>query len=262
MADQCTILGISYQARSREQTLATLRDWLRGDYSFHFITTPNPEFLVRAVYDKFFRKLLRQSALRLPDGFGLVAAARLLWGVRLRRFTGVDLTVELARLAAENGSRLFLLGGWSGDAVRVGESLRRMYPSLQIVGAESGDGADSPGGESGLMERLTAARPDVLVVAYAAPRQERWIAAHRDSLPSVRIAIGVGGTFDYLSGSIPRAPRIWRRLGLEWVYRLWRQPRRVGRILTAVIVFPLLALGDRVWQLLRSYRVRYTSDHD
>lgn len=262
MADQCTILRVPFFVQTREQVLVTMRGWLTGERSFHFITTPNPEFLVRAVYDNSFRKLLQQSALRLPDGFGLVAAARLLWGVRLRRFTGADAAIELARLAAGNGSRLFLLGGWSGDAIRVGESLRRLYPTLQIVGAESGDGADSPGGEAGLMGRLTAARPDVLVVAYAAPRQERWIAAHREVLPSVRIAIGVGGTFDYLSGSIPRAPHAWRRLGLEWLYRLWRQPRRVGRILTAVIVFPLLALGDRCWQLLRSYRVRYTSNHD
>lgn len=257
-SDQLTLLGVPFALWTRARYLDQIRTWLRDKPTFHFITTPNPEFLVRGVFDSQFRRLLCAADLRLPDGIGLLLASQLLWGRRLHRLTGVDCIFELARLTADQPTRFFLLGSRSGVAQQAGECLRRLFPRLQIVGTESGDGPDSPGGPEALVQRISDARPDVLLVAFGAPRQERWIDAHRESFPTVRLAMGVGGAFDYLSGSIPRAPRAWQRLGLEWLYRLYRQPWRVGRMATATIAFPVLAIAERLWRLASRDRFRYT----
>ncbi len=257
MPDHCTILGIPFAVRSRESLYATVRAWLTDPQpAGHIIVTPNPEFCVRAVVDRQFRALLRTADCRLPDGIGLVLAARWLWQTPLRRIAGTDFLFDLCQLVASRRQRLFLVGGSPGIAQRAGENLARLVPGLSVVGAESGDGPDSPGGESGLMDRIRYAKPDVIVVALGAPRQEQWMAAHRPALPFVRVFMGVGGALDYVSGLVPRAPSVLRRFGLEWAYRLWRQPRRMGRIFLATGLFPLLAFGDRVRQLLLSHRVR------
>lgn len=257
MADHCTILGVPLVVRSRESLNATVRAWLAEPHpAGHIIVTPNPEFCVRAAVDRRFRRLLRLADFRLPDGMGLVLAARWLWLTPLHRITGTDFLFDLCQLVAAHGQRLFLIGASPGTAQRAGENLARLVPGLSVVGAESGDGPDSPGGESELMERMRLAKPDVVIVALGVPRQEQWMVSHRSGLPFVRVFMGVGGALDYVSGIVPRAPAALRRFGLEWAYRLWRQPRRVGRILLATVCFPILAFGDRLRQLLLSHRVR------
>lgn len=255
MERECTILGVHFRPVSREQLRREVRGWLGASVGFHYIVTPNPEFLVRAAFDRSFRTTLNRADQRVTDGFGLALAARLGWGVPLPRLTGVDCLLEISRLAAEEGHRIFLLGARPGVARRAGECLRRLFPQLLIVGAESGDGPDSPGGQTGVFERLRTARPGILVVAYGAPRQEQWIVRYGPQLPSVRLAIGVGGALDVLSGRLPRAPRLVRRLGLEWLWRLTRQPWRLPRMAVALVVFPALALTDRLRQLLRVRRL-------
>ena len=210
---------------------------LLADGGTHQVVTVNPEFLVAARNRPAFATVLRGAALATPDGIGVVLAARLR-GVRLRsRVTGSDLLPLLARRGAAEGWRFFLLGAAPGVAEQAATALQTVAPGLRIAGAWAG--SPRPEDEPGILERLRAARPDILLVAYGAPAQDLWLARN---LPrtTARIGIGVGGTFDFLAGVKPRAPRLLRRAGLEWLYRLWREPSRAGRILAAVPVFALL----------------------
>jgi N-acetylglucosaminyldiphosphoundecaprenol N-acetyl-beta-D-mannosaminyltransferase len=183
-----------------------------------------------------------------------VLAARLL-GVRLReRVTGVDLLEAFTGLAAERGFRIYLLGAPPGVARAAGEALVRRHPGLVVAGSYAG----SPATEAAetILARLAAARPDALFVAFGSPAQERWLAARRGQLGAA-VAIGVGGALDMLAGRVPRAPHWMRRAGLEWLYRLWRQPWRWRRMLALphfAVLVGLAACRLRLGQLLPTGR--------
>lgn len=250
VANACCILGVPLAVLNREQVRDHVSSWLRGDRP-RLIVTPNPEFCVRAFMDPSFRRRLAQADLRVPDGVGLALAARLLYGVPVQRYSGVDFTLDLARLAAGQGTGIYFVGGRPGVARQAADTLQRYAPGWRVSGAESGDGPDSPGGTPGTINRIRQSAATIVLVAYGAPRQEAWLAAAAEQLPAVRLLVGVGGTFDYLAGVVPRAPHWLRGLGLEWLYRLVRQPRRLPRILVATVVFPVLALAERLVRLRR-----------
>ena len=153
-------------------------------------------------------------------------------------------------MSARKGYRLFLLGAGPGVASKAGQELARRYPGVCIVGTYPGSPADEDFEEISLT--LERARPDVVLVAYGAPRQDQWINKHRSQFPeSVRVAMGVGGVFDYLSGRVPLAPPLMRRLGLEWLYRLIKQPwrwRRILRVFQFGIIVMWTAVGRRVFR--------------
>ncbi len=199
------------------------------------IATVNPEFIMAARRRPAFAALLETNPLNVPDGAGVMGAAWLQGRPLRERVPGVELTLALAERAAREGYRLYLLGAAPGVAAAAAAALKRRFPSLRIVGAEPGDPRPQADGE--VRARIARARPQILLVAYGAPKQEFWIRRNLPHLPPL-VAVGVGGTFDYLSGRVPRAPRTLRRLGLEWLYRLYRQPWRWRRM----AVLPLFAL--------------------
>src|SRR5436190_1923587 len=160
---------------------------------------------------------------------------------RRGRVTGVALTELIAARAAERGWSMFLLGAAPGVAERAAEALQHKYPGLRVVGCYSGSPRRDE--EPVIRARIIAAQPTVLLVAYGHPAQELWIARNQPLL-RVPVAIGVGGVFDYLAGEAPRAPAWMRRIGLEWLYRLIRQPQRWRRILVAVPLFLWAALRE------------------
>ena len=207
------------------------------------VTTPNPEIVMLARRDAGFRSVLNRAALNIPDGIGLVLAARFM-GERLREHVqGTDLVLMLAAESARAGHRWFLLGGEEGVAARAASALIRRFPGLDIAGATAG----SPLERDDLEMRKVigaAGRVDVVLVAYGAPKQERWLDRNLSEL-QIPIGIGVGGVFNYLAGTAPRAPHWMRRLHLEWLHRLVTQPWRWRRQL-ALPVFGLLALSYAV----------------
>jgi len=213
------------------------------------IVTVNPEFVIAARRDAEFADVLHHSGLATADGVGIVLAGRLLGVPTGPRVTGVDLVEGLAGLRAP-GLRLFLLGAGPGVVDEVAERLRARIPDVEIVGTFSGSPDDS--GLAEIEARLEQARATVLLVAFGHPRQDLWIARHRERLGShgILVAAGIGGAFDYLAGRVPRAPGWLRRLGLEWLYRLIRQPWRWRRQL-ALPLFVVLVLREWVWRLTR-----------
>lgn len=237
------ILGVRVHAITIAETLAWIEAAIAERASGpRQICTANPEFIMAAQRDHEFFDLLNRADLVIPDGVGLLWAARQR-GERLpERVAGSDLVELIAERAAQRGWRVFFLGAAEGVAQRAAESLQTRHPGLIVAGAYPG--SPQPTEETAIIARLHAAQPDILLVAYGAPAQDKWIARNRGRL-DVPVSIGVGGSFDFVAGMAQRAPLWARRLGLEWLHRLYRQPWRARRILTATVHFPLAVLRER-----------------
>jgi N-acetylglucosaminyldiphosphoundecaprenol N-acetyl-beta-D-mannosaminyltransferase len=192
------------------------------------IITVNPEFVMAAQQNDTFRAAINNAALVLADGTGVVWATRYLGKPAPERVTGIDTLPLLARRCAAHGYRMYLLGAAPGIAEIAAARLRELAPGIEIAGTYAGSPA--PEEEDAIIERVQAAAADVLCVAYGAPAQDLWISRNLSRLP-VAIAIGVGGAFDFLAGRQKRAPRVMQRMGIEWVYRLYREPWRWKRML-------------------------------
>jgi N-acetylglucosaminyldiphosphoundecaprenol N-acetyl-beta-D-mannosaminyltransferase len=200
----------------------------RGGEVAHHVCTINPEFMMIAQKDTNFAHILRRADLCVPDGVGLLWAARRRGTPLPERVTGSDGVPIIAARAAEKGWKLFFLGAAPGVAQKAADILTAQHPGLQIVGVYSGSPA--PEEEDAIVERVNASGADILFVAYGAPEQDKWIARNLPRL-RVRVAMGVGGAFDFIAGVLPRAPLWMRRAGLEWLYRLYLQPWRIRRMM-------------------------------
>lgn len=239
--ERASILGVPVDCVTRQSALQALRGFLDAA-AFHHVATPNNEMIVAAQRLPQFHALLRRTALNLPDSTGVVWASRLCATALPERVTGVDTVTALCDVL-DAAHPVFLLGAAPGVAERAAAVLRLRNPRLVVAGVASGSPADADA--PGLIAIVQASGAHLLLVAFGSPAQELWIDAHRDALPTVRVAIGVGGTFDFLAGTRSRAPRWMQSVGLEWCWRLLQEPRRIGRILTAVVVFPWMVLTRR-----------------
>lgn len=220
------VLEVPINDLSETEILKKIRDFVRGRKPKH-IATVNPEFLIAARKDQNFKTILQTTDLNIPDGFGL-------------RLVGIGHTVtgtDLAKSLAKQGYKLYLIGGKADIAKRAGQHLQLL--GATIVGAETGPQAQNPQLTGEQILKIRKSKADILLVAFGQVKQEKFIAQYLKTL-QIPVAIGVGGAFDYFSGAVPRAPKILRELGLEWLFRLIIQPRRIKRIVTAIIVFPLL----------------------
>jgi N-acetylglucosaminyldiphosphoundecaprenol N-acetyl-beta-D-mannosaminyltransferase len=206
----------------------------------HYVVTPNPELVMLARRDAAYRDLLNRSDLAIPDGGGLLLAARL-WGAPLQeQVRGTDLCYGLLDLAPRFALRVFFLGAPPGVAEAAADAARRRVPGLTLAGTFAGDG--SPAGDTETVDAVRrAGRCDLLYVAYGAPKQERWIGRNLANV-DVGVAIGVGGVLDFMSGRVRRAPLLVRRAGLDWLFRLAIQPGRISRQGTTIPPFLGLVL--------------------
>ena len=238
--DSITILGVRVDDVTQEETLHRIERFVHVGRP-HQIVTVNPEFIVAAQGDGEFREILNAAALALPDGIGIVWASHLLGPHHpLReRVAGSDLVAEIAALAARCSYRLFLLGAAPGVAEEAAWTLCTQNPGLTIAGTYAG--SPSPDEEEGIVARVREARPHILLVAYGAPAQDKWIARNLARL-DVPVCMGVGGALDFIAGVAMRAPAWMQRLGLEWLHRLWHEPWRWRR---------MLALPTFVWLVMR-----------
>ena len=215
------------------ETLVLVRQFMVEPH-LHQICTTNPEFVMTAQTDDEFRQVLHGADLCLADGIGLVLASRWL-GKRLgqrplpERVPGSELVYHLAELCAQEGWRLFLLGAAPGVAEEAASIFQSRYPNLNIAGTYAG--SPDPDENAAIVQRINNSRAEMLFVAYGAPKQDKWIARNPEALPTVRVAIGVGGSLDFVTGKSIRAPRWVQNLGLEWLHRLIKEPWRWRRML-------------------------------
>ncbi len=233
-----TILGLRVDNLTWDDTISRVKGMVEAG-GFHQVTTANPEFLMRARQEPAFMDVLRRADLVLADGVGFLIAARWKGTPFHAQIAGSDLTPRLARLAAEQGWHLYLLGAAPGVADLAAERLRNDYPALYVTP----DGSDpAPDGPPDLLARIRMARPHILLVAYGAPKQDYWIDRFGRTT-GVPVQIGIGGSLDFIAGVVPRAPEAWRKLGVEWLWRLKEEPWRWRRML-ALPRFALLAAKD------------------
>lgn len=252
MTTEVVKLGsVSCEYINQRDWLRLCRQWLKQG-GWHHVVTLNPEMVMLAETDEFFRQAVNKATVRVPDGAGLIWAR---WYLRSRfwpwwssllvflwqpveRITGVDAVASVAALCHEQKLLLYLLGGRTWAAQQVAERLKGKYPGLMVrVSPAHKFDQTGPGY---ILADINQSKPAVLLVAYGAPKQSVWIQAHRQDLRSVLIAIGVGGAFDIISENLPRAPRLLRRLNMEWLWRLYLEPARWPRIWRAVAQFPWL----------------------
>jgi len=264
------ILDVKITSLREEEVIERMRGMMQKGHSL--LCTPNTEFLINAAKDQDFKSILnKDSKINLPDSFGLLWAARFnsLWLPKQSalkqaviflqwistlilipffpkyfyqpihgRISGSDFIWPLARFAAENKFKIFLLGGAPTVAERVALKLQTDIFGLRIAGVHSG----SPKDTEEIVEAINRAKADIVIVAFGSPKQEIWLKQNL-ARTSCRVGIGLGGTFDFIAGVRPRAPLVMRRIGLEWLFRLVIEPSRFRR---------QLALPKFAWRVLLS----------
>lgn len=206
---------------------------------FHYVVTPNPELVDRARREEPFRQALNGADLVLPDGIGVVYAAKLLGRPLKGRCPGIDFAGKLMEHMAGTGLRLYLLGAKPGVAEAAAARLEAKYPGLTICGTHDGYfKEDAP-----VVEAIRAAEADVVFVCLGTPKQEYWMVKNGPAT-GARLMAGLGGSLDVFAGVVERAPESWQKLGLEWLYRLKKEPQRIGRM-ARLPLFLVAALGER-----------------
>ena len=219
------ILGIQFDNLTREEAARRGAELLEED-CFHYVVTPNPEFILAAEGDGEFRAVLNGADLVLPDGIGVVYSARILGRPLQGRVPGIEFAEDMLACLNGTGGRLYLLGAKPGVAEEAGRRILERYPNLTLCGTQDGYFKD----EEAALLKVAAARPDLLFVCLGAPKQELWMEKNGPAT-GARLLCGLGGSLDIFSGTTERAPKFWSDHGLEWLYRLCREPRRIGRMM-------------------------------
>lgn len=219
------VLGVLYDNVTMQEALERGRALLEQDAPSYCVT-PNAEMAYEALHDETFRAVLNGASLVLPDGAGVVLGAKILKTPLKQKVAGIEFAQNLLAILEETGKSLFLLGSKPGIADLAAEKMLQKHPKLCVCGTMDGYFKD----DSEAVARINDARADVVFVCLGAPKQEYFMQKHASEL-NVRLMIGLGGTLDGIAGTVKRAPRWMIRLQLEWLYRLIKQPSRLGRMM-------------------------------
>ena len=233
------ILGVWFDDLTQQEAAQRGRQLLEED-KFHYVVTPNPEFLLAAEKDPEFRRVLNAADLVLPDGIGVVYSAKILGTPLKERVPGIEFAEAMLSALNDMGGRLYLLGAKPGVAEEAGRRICARYPALVLCGTHDGYFKD----EQAILPEIAAAKPDLLFVCLGAPKQEKWMARWGQHT-GAKLAIGLGGCLDVFAGNVRRAPEQWQKLGLEWAYRLKKEPKRIGRMAKLPLVL-VKAAGQRI----------------
>lgn len=227
MIDNVKILGVPFSKMNMNETVNTINSKINCSNEGIFnIITGNPEIVLQAQKDTQLQNIINEADLITPDGEGIVLASRWKGKPISERVTGVDLLQEVLKMGNERGWSFYFLGSNEQVNRRATENILETYPNIILAGRHHGyfDNVQ----EEEILIDITSAKPDILIVALGAPKAEKWIYKHKNKLP-VKVAFGVGGSLDIISGKIKRAPQKWQQLKLEWLFRLITQPSRWRR---------------------------------
>lgn len=219
------VLGVGFDNISMAQAVEKACDLLKK-HAAGYVVTPNPEIVMLCREDNDTACAVNSAAMVIPDGIGVIYGAKLLGTPLREKIPGIDFTSALMDKMQQSAGSVFLLGSKPGVAEKAAENLAAKYPGLQFVGTNDGYFQD----DEPIIEKINAVHPDLLLVCLGAPKQEKWMQKNADKL-DVGLMIGAGGSLDVYAGVAQRAPELWQRLGLEWLYRLLKQPQRIGRMM-------------------------------
>lgn len=252
MNKRLRILDIWVDPLTREQAVQQVSGFLKHGGRPHAIFAANPEKNFSVPADPDLYKVYGEADILLPDGIGMVWAAGVLYGAKLERVPGSEFIFDLCQLAVQEGCGIFIFGAHEKVNRRSAEILSERYPGLKISGRANGYVKDAE--MPGLIQQINASEARILFLALGSPKQEKWYATYRDALTHIRIVQGIGGTLDTIAGKVKRAPEFWRRMNLEWLYRLIDDPSRISRqkvlpVFVALVWLekckPLLHIGRR-----------------
>ncbi len=231
--NKISIFGVEILNVTFEESAKILKEFLQED-KLHTIVTPNTEIVMACKKDEKLKNLINDQDLVIPDGIGLVIGSKIRKKPLKERVTGFDISMELIKIAHEEGYSLYLLGGEPGIALQAQKKLQESFPGLDIVGTQHGYFKGTHLGQKGHPEELAVIadinekKPDIIFLGLGFPKQEIWIEEYRNKLKS-KIIIGNGGVLDVIAGKSKRAPEIFIKLNLEWLYRLLKDPSRIKR---------------------------------
>ncbi len=217
------ILGVQVNTENYDELIPKVFQNI-DDKKKSLVVAINPEKLMKAKDDPELKALLNRAEFQIPDGIGVIIASKLQKGNITSRVTGVDMMDRVVREAARTQKSIFLYGAKPGIADKAAAKLIETYPDLIVAGTQDGYEKDN----SKVIASINKAQPDILFVAMGSPKQEQWIEQYRDELHPI-LYQGVGGSFDVLAGNVKRAPAIFQRFGVEWLYRLLKEPSRLKR---------------------------------
>ena len=233
------VLGVGFdnvtKAEAVERALELI-DAREGRY----VVTPNPEIVMLAKENPALKEALAGADIVLPDGAGIVKGAAILGRPMKEKVPGIDFACGVMARLAERGGSVYLFGAKPGVAEAAAETLRTKFPGLVISGTSDGYFSD----DGPIIEKIKDAAPDFLLVCLGAPKQELWMAKMSGKL-LVGLMVGLGGSLDVFAGPVKRAPEAWQKLDLEWLYRLLKEPRRIGRMMKLPL-FVIEAAGERL----------------
>lgn len=221
------ILGVGVDAVTMEEAGQCVQGFLHSD-KMNMIFTPNPEFIMEAQENSVFRNILNKGDLVVPDGIGVVIGAKILKTPLKGRVPGFDLVQYTLDAVKDKEHSVFFFGSKPGVAEEAKEKMEAKYPGIKIVGCR--DGYFKKEEEASIIDEINASGADILIVGLGAPKQEIFMNNYKNKL-KVKVAFGVGGSLDGMAGRVKRAPMIFQKLGLEWFYRLIKQPSRAKRML-------------------------------
>ena len=243
--DKLSIMGVRIDNLSMNEVLKIAEEKIEKNEQY-IIYTPNTEFIMRCQKDEEFLDLMNKSDINIPDGIGLIYAGKIKKHPLKEKVGGYDLSVNLLKMANDKGLKLYVVGGKPGVAEAAMENVREKYPGIKIVGAQHGYFKGTHLGKKGheeelaVIEDINKHQPHILFVGFGAKKQEQWIEYNKD-LINANVIIGNGGTLDGLAGIVKRAPDIFIKLGLEWLYRLMKEPKRIKRqIVLPVFMFKVI----------------------
>jgi N-acetylglucosaminyldiphosphoundecaprenol N-acetyl-beta-D-mannosaminyltransferase len=240
--ERVRILGIPVDHVDMNRALDFVDSAIRNNELQQYILAINPEKVIRLQRDSRLRSMSEKAALLIPDGIGIVLAIRWLYGLRATRVPGSELMPSICREAARKGYKIFLYGSKEDVNKSAVEKLQSTYPGIQIVGRANGYLKNDQ--MPNLIKEINESGADILFVALGSPKQEQWIQAYLPKL-NVKVCQGIGGTLDTIAGRVKRAPTFFRWAGLEWLYRLMKEPTRIRRQ-TVLLIFALKILKERL----------------
>ena len=240
MREKVHVLEVPFDVVTLQQATEIVKGFL-GEQKQHIICTPNPEIVMEAQKDEELMNILKAADLVVPDGIGVVWASRYSEKKLTERVAGYDLVQKLLEEIENTDHTVYFFGGAPGVSLAAAKKMQQKYPNLKIVGGHNGYFDEKE--EKHILNDIKKLSPSILLVGLGAPKQEKWI-YHNIRLTNVKVAIGVGGSFDVMSGKTKRAPAIFCKLGLEWFYRLITQPTRLGRMMR-LPKFALTVLKNR-----------------
>ena len=254
MHDRLKILNIWVDPVDRKEAIHRVENFLEMGTRPHAIMAANPEKHFSVPKDDILYDTFKNADLLLPDGIGVVLAARILYGVDLERIPGSEFIFDICDIAAKGSRKVFIYGAKEGVNKKAVDELKRRYPELKIAGRANGYVKESEMPD--LIDRINSSKAEILFLALGSPRQEKWYATHKDRLHHVRVVQGVGGTLDTIAGTVKRAPEIWCKFQLEWLYRLIKEPKRLKRQ-KVLPIFALMVLIAKIKIMIETGRRAY-----